>query len=469
MKFLLNSLIILCFFSFGITRSQTLNYYFGNLHSHTSYSDGNKDSASSSVYNPAGSYAFAKLAQNFDFLGISEHNHYSSASNPGMQVSLYAPGISQAAAATTSTFLALYGMEWGVSTATYSGHVVIYGFNQLIGWETYGWGNNFNIYNAKLDYDSLFIKIKNNPNAFATLAHPSSTDYGNLSNTAYSSVYDAAISGTVFRNGPAFSTSTTYTDFAASDYAWYYKKMLSKGYHLGITYDGDNHYTTFGKANAGRLVILSASLTSPNLYTAMQKMHFYASDDWNCKIDFKIGSNIMGDSLSGTVKPTINVTHNDMDGELADSIKVWSGITASGISPTVLSVVKSSNTLSFTDNAMVIGTDKYYFIEVVQTDGDRIFTSPIWYHLKNASGIEEYKNDFTFLMFPNPVNTMLYISTNLNEDFDVEFFDVTGKIVHKEKFTTGNIKIPTENFAKGFYSVKITSGQFSQTKKLIIE
>jgi len=275
-------------------RSQALNYYFGNIHSHTSYSDGNKDSATTGIYNPAGSYAYAKLSQNFDFLGIAEHNHYSSASNPGMQVSLYAPGLSQASAATTSTFLALYGMEWGVSTATYSGHVVIYGFNQLIGWETFGWGNNFNIYNAKMDYDSLFIKVKNNPNAFATLAHPSGSDYGNLSNIAYNPVYDAAIYGTVFRNGPAFSTSTTYTDFAASDYFWYYKKMLSKGYHLGITYDGDNHYTTFGRANAGRLVVMSPTLTSPAFYTAMQKMHFYASDDWNCKIDFKIGSNIMG-------------------------------------------------------------------------------------------------------------------------------------------------------------------------------
>ena len=100
-----NLLFILVFIgSATCVQSQTLNYYFGNLHAHTAYSDGNKDAATSGVSTPSASYAYAKLSQNFDFLGISEHNHYSSANNPGMFLSLYAPGLAQAAAATTSTF-----------------------------------------------------------------------------------------------------------------------------------------------------------------------------------------------------------------------------------------------------------------------------------------------------------------------------------------------------------------------------
>ena len=144
----MKKLLFILAFILNVTfiKSQALNYYFGNLHSHTAYSDGNKDAATSGVSTPSASYAYAKLSQNFDFLGISEHNHYSSANNPGMTLALYAPGLSQAAAATTSTFLALYGMEWGVSTATYSGHVVIYGFNQLIGWETNNYNNNQHIF-----------------------------------------------------------------------------------------------------------------------------------------------------------------------------------------------------------------------------------------------------------------------------------------------------------------------------------
>ncbi len=465
-----HKLYILFFIGISVTfNGQTLNYYFGNLHAHTAYSDGNKDAGTSGVSTPSASYAYAKLSQNFDFLGISEHNHYSSANNPGMLLSLYAPGLAQAAAATTPTFLAMYGMEWGVSTQPFSGHVIVYGFNQLIGWETISSAANYDIYNDKNDYDGLFRKIANNPNAFCTLAHPGDTDFGNLLNNSYSITNDSAIVGAIFRNGLATSSTANYTAYPATDYSPYYRKLLSRGYHIGISYDHDNHYTNFGRGNAGRLVIMAPSLTEANLTTAMKNMHFYASEDWNCKVDFKINTSIMGDSTSGIVRPTINITHNDVDGELADSIKIWSGVEGSGIYSTVLNVVKSSNTSSFTDNAMIAGTNKYYFVEIVQNDGDRIISSPIWYRLSNFAGVKEYTNDFTFLMAPNPVHTMLYLSTDLKDDYTVDIVDISGKLIHSEKFSTPNSKISTEKFAAGFYTVKISNGKFMQTKKLVIE
>lgn len=467
MKFLLYSLVFIGFSA--SVNSQTLNYYYGNLHSHTAYSDGNKDAGTSGVSTPAGSYAYAKSSLHFDFLGIAEHNHYSSANNPGMLLSLYSQGLSQAAAATTPTFLAMYGMEWGVSTQPFSGHVLIYGFNQLIGWEMVSSAPNYDIYNDKLDYDGLFNKIKNNPNAFCTLAHPGSTDFGDLSNSSYSIQKDSAIVGTIFRNGLATDATANYNAYPATDYSWYYRKLLKNGYHVGISYDHDNHYTNFGRGNAGRLVIMAPSLTEANLTYAMRNMHFYASEDWNCEIDFKINTSIMGDSTSGIVHPTINVIHTDGDGETADSIKVWSGIEGSGFYSTVTSVVKVTNTLSFTDNAQIPGTNKYYFVEVVQADGDRIISSPIWYRLSNFAGIKEETNNFTFLMAPNPVNTMLYLSTDLKDDYTVEIVDVSGKLIYTEKFNTPNVKIATDKFASGFYSVKISNGKFMQTKKLVIE
>lgn len=466
-------LYILVFTGLSLTlHSQTLNYYFGNLHSHTAYSDGNKDAGTTGVSTPSASYAYAKLSQNFDFMGISEHNHYSSSNNPGMFRSLYAPGLAQAAASNTGTFLCLYGMEWGTSV---NGHVIIYGVNQLIGWETSGVpGNapNYDVYNDKTDYDGLFTKIKSYPNGFATLAHPGSTEFGNLSNSSYNPIADSAIVGSVFKNGPAFSTATNYLDFAGSgsDYYFeYYRKILSKGYHVGITYDQDNHYTTFGRTNAGRLVVITPTLTESNFYSAMKSMHFYASDDWNCKLDFKINSSIMGDSTSGTVRPTIDVTHNDGDGEIADSIKIWAGEEGSGSYPTVIKVVKSTNTLSHTDLVQAAGKNYYYFIEVVQQDGDRIISSPIWYRLSIFAGVDELNNNFTFLVAPNPVKGTLYISASLTSSCEIEISDVSGKIIHSEKLESGNGMISTEKFASGFYTVKISNGKFIQTKKLIIE
>jgi len=135
----------------------------------------------------------------------------------------------------------------------------------------------------------------------------------------------------------------------------------------------------------------------------------------------------------------------------------------------ISNVVKFSNTLSFTDNAQIAGTNKYYFIEIVQADGDRIISSPIWYRLSNFAGIKEETNNFTFLMAPNPVHTLLYLSTDLKDDYTVDIVDISGKLIYSGKFNTPNAKISTEQFAAGFYTLKISNGKFTQTKKLVIE
>ena len=67
-------------------------FYYGNLHAHTGYSDGNQDSVASGRSTPLLSYQFAAASQHFDFLGISEHNH----AQAGMRLVDYARGRAQA-------------------------------------------------------------------------------------------------------------------------------------------------------------------------------------------------------------------------------------------------------------------------------------------------------------------------------------------------------------------------------------
>lgn len=466
-------IIIFLILSSYMGMSQSLNYYYGNLHSHSGYSDGNKDSSSTGVSKPTGDYNFAKASLHFNFLGISEHNHYSSNNNPGMIRTSYALGLAEAAAANQDgVFLCLYGMEWGVSTGTGSGHVIIYGFNQLIGWEASVpglSGPNYDIFVDKTDYYSLFRLIKNTPNAFCYLAHPWWSDFQNLGNNSYNGMIDSAVVGVPFRSGLATSTFTNYSDYPLGDYFQYYKKMLSLGYHLGIGYDHDNHNLTFGRNNAGRLVIMAPALTQNNLYSAMKSMHFYASDDWNAKMDLKIGTKIMGDSTSGLVPPTINFIYSDDDGEIADSVKLWSGTEGSLLYPVVISSVSANNTISFTDNAMAPGTNKYYFVEVFQADGDRVISSPIWYRLSNFASVKEHGKSFAFVAHPNPVNSILYLSTDLTDMYSVDITDITGKSVYSEDYFSPSVKISTIQFAKGFYTLKITCGNKMKSQKLVIE
>ena len=76
------------------TLNTTLNsYYFGTLHSHSDYSDGNQDNPG---YTPTDDYNYALTAQCMDYLGISEHNHFSSPDNPGNKLSTYHLGVTEA-------------------------------------------------------------------------------------------------------------------------------------------------------------------------------------------------------------------------------------------------------------------------------------------------------------------------------------------------------------------------------------
>ena len=158
-------LFIAYFFSKHAAAQTNYTTYYGNLHAHSAYSDGNKENANAT---PTDNYTYAHTALCFDFLGISEHNHFSSTNNPGMLLPLYALGIQQAQAYTNTHtgFVALFGMEWGVISN--GGHVVLYGIDSLIGWETLSTGNNYNIFVAKSDYqgpNGLFQQIVDRKNS----------------------------------------------------------------------------------------------------------------------------------------------------------------------------------------------------------------------------------------------------------------------------------------------------------------
>jgi methionine-rich copper-binding protein CopC len=353
----------------------TLNYYFGNLHAHSSYSDGNADNTTKI---PADDYAYAKTALCMDFLGISEHNH----ATAGMSITNWQPGRTQAAAATTSAFVGMYGMEWGVISG--GGHVIVYGMDSLVGWEA----GNYDIFVAKSVYTGtggLFdILNRHGGNALAYLAHPNSTDYNNVLGNAFDVNADNAIVGSAVESGPAFSTNTTYTNPATSmSYLGYYKNMLAKGYHLGPTIDHDNHNMTFGHTAKTRLVIRASSLTENNLLDGMRKMRFYASQDCSAKIDFTVSTETIGSIVTKAGAPVIAVTSTGTTSAVTN-VAVMYGVPGSGTAATQLTS-SASGTFNYTDNALTNGSQRYYYLDITEADGSRIVTAPVWYTRNDAA------------------------------------------------------------------------------------
>ncbi|MFY9308239.1 MAG: T9SS type A sorting domain-containing protein [Bacteroidia bacterium] len=355
----------------GICTAQTYNYYFGNIHAHSSYSDGNKDSNTSLLTTPLQDFNYAKTSQNIDFYGISEHNHLAA----GMKNPVYYhQGMADADSATTDgSFVALYGMEWGVISG--GGHVLIYGYDSLLGWDA----NDYDVFVAKNDYTNLWKKINEKQGAIAYLAHPATSDFGNILANPVNLSADNAIIGMAARSGPAFSTNTSYSNPATSDNINDYNNALKQGYHLGIGLDHDTHNSVFGRQSAGRLVILATSLTRISILEALRKMRFYSSDDWNVKVDFNISNQPMGSIFAQTGSPTINVSITDPDiSETISSIKIYYGIPGSGTAPTILNTTNNSSTLSYA-HTIANNATYYYYLRIAQADGNIIWTSPIWY------------------------------------------------------------------------------------------
>lgn len=426
------------------TNAQTYNYYFGNIHAHSSYSDGNQDSATSLMTKPLQDFNYARASQHIDFYGISEHNHYSA----GMTTPVnYHRGIADANTANVDgSFVALYGMEWGVISG--GGHVIVYGYDSLIGWDI----NDYDVYVAQNDYASLWKKINEKPGSFAYLAHPQSSDYGNLFTSASTVIADNAIVGMAARSGPASSTNASYSNPSTGNYISRYNDALKRGYHLGVGLDHDTHNSVFGRQTAGRLVVLAPALTRSAILDALQKMRFYSSDDWNLKVNFSIAGQPMGSSMTHTGTPVISVSVTDADVENVSNISVYYGVPGSGSNATLLTSATNTANLSYT-HALANNATCYYYVRVTQADGNIAWTSPIWYTRNDA------------LTNAPPVTAFTASSASVCVGQPLTFTDMTGNGPNTWSWAlpgalpaaSANQNVSATYYAPGTYTASLTS------------
>lgn len=372
---------------------QGYNFYFGNIHAHSGYSDGNKDSLTSGMYTPYQDFLYANESEHIDFYGISEHNH--SAAGMASKQNYY-NGVADAELATIEdSFIALYGMEWGIISQ--GGHVLIYGYDSLIGWEN----NMYDEYVQPTDFNQLWNVINSKPNCFGYLAHPQAEDYDSLLLKPWDFNADQAVVGLPFRSGPAFSQNFTYSNPSTGSYWSRYTQLLKQGYHVGIGLDHDTHYSVFGRSQQGRMGLLAPSLTKNDIMYALRKMHFYSTDDWNFRPDFRINEQPMGSIIEQAGNPTIFIDCIDLDiSEAINYISIYYGVPGSGQQATLLTQIGAQNTASY-NHSIQNGETYYYYARIVQMDGDEIFTSPIWY--TRNDGQTEVVPDVHFSVLSNPV------------------------------------------------------------------
>lgn len=463
------------------TNTVAYNYYFGNLHSHSSYSDGNKDDVTKIPYDD---YDYAKNSLCMDFLGISEHNHYTSAGNPGMTLAKYSLGIAQADSFTQNNtgFLALYGMEWG--TQTNGGHSLVYGIDSLIGWETLNGQPNYSIYVPKNDYTSsqgLLQKVNTyaSSNAFVTLAHPSFSDYQNLAFNPYNASYDSAMVGVALESGPAFSTITNYTSPGSNmEFLGYYLHLLAKGYHLAPMIDHDNHYMTFGRTASTRTAVISPSMAKKDFYQAMRSRMFYATQDCDTRVQFHIYGQPMGTIMTHEFAPAIHINVDDPT-NLLDTpiIRIMAGNPGSGILPVELASSKNYF-INYTDHTLLPTTTAYYYADILQ-GGKRTISAPIWYQriIDPPLSLNDFAtastNNLQASLVTNPINDDLLLSTYTSTSGALQMivYNMMGQEIktYSQILTQGNhqLQIALPNIGSGMYFIELRLGKESVRLKFL--
>ncbi|GAA4002987.1 hypothetical protein GCM10022408_13110 [Hymenobacter fastidiosus] len=470
MKKILTLLLAVFCWASAYAQNPTYQFYYGNLHAHSSYSDGNQDRNISKAATPAQDYSFADASLHLDFLGISEHNH----SQAGMLRPNYAKGLHQADSMTNASFVALYGMEWGVISG--GGHILVYGVDQLLGWEP----GNFDVFVAKNDYQGLFKQINRRPGAFALFAHPQSSDYGNLAGTAtFSPRADSAIAGTPLRSGPATSTNITYSNKSTSSYESTYQRMLAKGYHLGIGFDHDNHNTTFGRTTPGRVVVLAPTLTKADLLQALRGRRFYASDDWNIQVNLTVNGQPMGSIVEGTGNANISLNVADGDNEAVGSITLMRGVPGNGVNAVAVATTPlGTAALTYTD-INVPNSAYYYYAVIIQNDGDRIVTSPIWYSRGSVMATANAQALAALDVFPNPIQggeaTLSYALPGASR-VTLDVLDSMGRrvkvLVQNEQQSAGphayTLPVNQLKLAPGLYTVRLLQATGTTYRKLVV-
>lgn len=356
----------------------TFQRYFGQLHSHTQYSDGagSLDSALDYVKN------LPEIA-NVDFVAFTDHsNYFDSKNNPNVEAALYDtslvkdsdPSHSWATykntvaafnAANAGKMVAIAGFEMTWSGGP--GHINTFNTPGIVS------RNNTTLNNKTKDAGlQAYYKLlsqQEGTNSISQFNHPGTT-FGNFIDFGY---WDAVVDTRMYM----VEVGNGEGQIGAGGYYPSYEQYimaLDKGWHVAPTNNQDNHKGRWGNANDARDVILTDDFTEAGIYSAIRSRCMYATEDKNLEIDYTVNGNMMGSIIDVPEKLNFEISFNDPD--RTDSIAKVELVVNSG---KVAYTWDSAADLAKGSVSVELAPEyTYYFVRVTEGDGDLAVTAPVW-------------------------------------------------------------------------------------------
>jgi hypothetical protein len=331
---------------YGAEPAPRFNCYFGNLHSHTSYSDG--------VLTPSDAFQHARDVALLDFLAVTDHGYYfQEATNMHhwfMSLeeadAFYEPG----------RFVSMIGFEWTFT----DGH--------MNGLDTPLAASRDTQRNV-----AEFIDFLTGHDGIGTFNHPDYDIQPNWNDFEYLGEGDRVVYLLEVGSGP-------YRHNIRNERA--YQRALDRGWHVGAISCQDNHSAHWGTAAPTRTGALARELTREAIYESLRSMRTYATEDSNVRAFFELGECQMGsevvisrDDLNSGRVLRFSIVIDDPDE--SDMIALVQVVTNGGVVAWE-SEVDGANFFEAEVDIVPASSYNWYYVRAVQADADVIVTSPIW-------------------------------------------------------------------------------------------
>ncbi len=338
--------------SFQTSVEPPMMVFFGDIHNHTSYSDG---SGSPTLALSTGQ------AAGFDFMAITDHSY-------AIDDTEWANTLAAVEAATIpGTFVALRGFEY---TQGAEGHINVYNTvrhacRSDVGFSMCDYTPNLEAgVTVRGFYEWAASDGMNAVDAAGTVLQFNHPGWINFNDWTYHPEVSEIARMTEVGNG----SGTSYV-FSEDEYI----RALDYGWKLGAANNADTHSYYWGTNTDHRTGVLMPELTKEALLEALHERRTFATEDKNFALSMKANGAWMGAEIANAGYIQFEIDGTDGDGELTALVEL---ITDGGVA--VDSYAPGTATFLWTPYLTITSGVHYYYVRVTQADGDRIVGSPVW-------------------------------------------------------------------------------------------
>lgn len=397
------------------------NVYYGSLHNHCAYSDGEGT--------PEQAYTYARNIAQLDFFGLSDHgemltgtewNTIKNAANNANQ---------------DGAFAAFYGFEWSsfwsyghvsvINTDDYCSYFSTTSFNALLSW-----------INARSG-----IAFFNHP-GWDNLAY---TEFDHFTDTPS----DKFVGIELWNDQNGFSTYYYNDGFYSNDgNKGYYDEALIRGWKIGAAGGDDNHTATWGTSTPMRMAVLANAKTRTDILNSLTARRYYSTMDKNLALSFKINGAEMGSTVTGGAY-TAEILALDADNEFFTRVQ----LIKNGAVINTWDIFDANPSISQPLNCT---SGEYYYVKVTQSDGNEAISSPVF--------ISGQDNQPPVVSITSPAEGDTFI-TGSTIPLAAVASDPDGSIA-KVEFYQGTVKLGEDNTTPYTYSwTDVPAGNYALTAK----